>query len=71
MPGNALKAVILRGIYRMGCYQTERSAHVFALHLLLGEMDLNEGLDCGEELPPRPALHTTVLLNVFLDAPDC
>lgn len=55
----------------VGMYQTERSAHVFASHLLLGELDLDKGLDCGEELPPWPVLHTVVLLDVFLDATDC
>lgn len=52
-------------------HQTERSAHVFAAHLLLGELDLNEGLHCGEELPPWPVLHATVLYDVLLDATDC
>lgn len=51
--------------------QRERSAHVFASHLLLGELDFNEGLDCGEELPPWPVLHTTVLVDVLLDTTDC
>jgi len=51
--------------------QIKRSAHVFALHLFLCELDLNEGLDCSEELPPWPVLHTTILCDVFLDAPDC
>lgn len=51
-------------------HHTERSAHVFASHLILSELDLNEGLDCGEELPPWPVLHTTVLVDVFLDAAD-
>lgn len=49
----------------------EGSAHVFASHLLLGELDLDEGLDCGEDLPPGPVLHTAVLHDVFLDAADC
>lgn len=49
----------------------ERSAHVFASHLLLCELDLNEGLDRCEKLPPWPVLHTMILLDVFLDAPDC
>lgn len=61
----------MRGIYKVGVYQTKRSAHVFASHLLLGELDLNEGLHCGEELPPRPVLHATVLVDVLLDATDC
>lgn len=52
-------------------YQTKRSAHVFSSHLLLSELDLNEGLHCGEELPPWPVLHATVLVDVFLDATDC
>lgn len=52
-------------------HQTERSAHVFASHLLLCELDLNEGLHCGEELPPWPVLHATVLYDVLLDATDC
>ena len=33
-------------------------------------LHLYERPDGGEELPPRPALHTTVLLNVLLDAAD-
>lgn len=52
-------------------HQTERSTHVFASHLLLCELDLNERLSCGEELPPWPVLHATVLLDVSLDATDC
>lgn len=49
----------------------ERLAHIFASHLFLGELDLNERLNCTEELPPRPVFHTTILLDVFLNAPDC
>lgn len=52
-------------------HRTERSAHVFATHLILSELDLNERLDCGEDLPPWPVLHAVVLLDVFLDAADC
>lgn len=46
-------------------------AHVFIPHLFLCELDFNEGLDCGKELPPGPVLHSTVLLDVFLNTPDC
>jgi len=51
-------------------HHTEKPPHVFASHLLLGELDLNEGLDCGEEFPPWPVLHAAVLLDVFLEAMD-
>lgn len=48
----------------------KKSSHVFALHLLLAELDLNEWLHCGEELPPWPVLHAAVLVDVLLDAAD-
>lgn len=57
-------------IHLIGCVVKGKSAHVFALHLLLGELNLDEGLHCGEELPPRPVLHATVLIDVLLDAAD-
>lgn len=57
-----------RGIYEVG---EEKSAHVFASHLFLCELDLNEGLHCTEEFPPRPVLHAMVLFDVLLNAPDC
>lgn len=44
--------------------------HVFAADLLLGQLDLDQGSDGGEELPPGPALHAPVLLDVLLDAAD-
>lgn len=44
--------------------------HVFASQMLLGELHLDEGLHRGEEPPPLPVLHPTVLLNVLLDAAD-
>lgn len=44
--------------------------HVFAADLLLGQLDLDQGSDGGEEPPPGPALHAAVLLDVLLDAAD-
>ena len=68
--GSALEAMQLRRIYKGLVHKTERSPHVFASHLILSELDLNEGLDCGEDPPPWPVLHTTVLVDVLLDAAD-
>lgn len=48
-----------------------RTAHVFAPHLFLCELDPNEGLHCSEEFPPWPVLHAMVLFDVLLNAPDC
>lgn len=61
----------LKVIHLIGCVIKGKSAHIFALHLLLGELNLDEGLHGGEELPPRPVLHATVLIDVLLDAADC
>ncbi len=45
--------------------------YVFAADLFLCKLNLDERTDGGEDLPPRPAFHTPVLLDVFLDAADC
>lgn len=46
-------------------------AYVFATDLLLCQLNLDEWTDGGKNLPPRPALHTSVLFDVFLNAADC
>lgn len=46
-------------------------AYVFAADLLLCQLNFDEWTDGGKNLPPRPALHTPVLLDVFLNAADC
>lgn len=48
-----------------------QSAYIFAPHLVLGELHLNEWLHSSEELPPQPVLDTSVFLDVFLDASNC
>lgn len=48
----------------------QRDTHVFATDLILSELHLDEGPHGGEELPPGPALHPLVLLDVLLHAPD-
>lgn len=51
-------------------HDKEKFAHVFALHLLLAELDLYEWLHRSEELPPCPVLHAAVLVDVLLNAAD-
>lgn len=45
-------------------------AYVLAADLFLSELHLYQRSDGGEELPPWPAFHTTILLDVLLDAAD-
>lgn len=45
-------------------------AYVFSADLLFRELHLNERTDSGEDLPPWPSLHSSVLFNVLLNATD-
>lgn len=44
--------------------------HILSPDLLLSELHLYQRSNGGEEFPPWPVLHTTVLLDILLDAPD-
>lgn len=50
--------------------QKRDHTHIFAPNLVLRQLNFNEGPDGGEELPPGPVLHTLVLLDVLLHAPN-
>lgn len=47
-----------------------KKTHVFSSNLFFGELNFYKRSYGGEELPPRPVLHATILLNVLLDATD-
>ena len=54
-----------------GLMEMERSStHVFASDLILSELHLDERAHRGEELPPGPALHSMILLDVLLNTAD-
>ena len=48
----------------------DRDTHAFSSDLFLCELHLNEGPYSGKQLPPGPALHSFILLDVLLDAAD-
>lgn len=55
---------------RLTVRKRDRDTHIFSSNLFLCELHLDKRPYGGEQLPPGPALHSLVLLDVLLDAAD-